>query len=483
MSRLKYAGWDQKFRSENLANSALTLTEEISLNKRTMEGNENSIFAPELGSPTNTDVDVREFSCKCGALYGRFYEGEVCEECGEKVVEHIGGDLDKFGWIVLEPYFVINPACYEMIQKAVGTKNLNRILDYQVNIDLDGRTVNVAPDAKNPWANIGLVEFRNRFKEIIAYYGATRGKMEEANLLLENESKVFVSHIPVMSTLLRPAFTSTEKKMLSFDPINASYTSIISNVKLLREGMVGKSKTTTLPTLFSIQMSLQKLYLNIVGKMTGKTHLIRSGILGSRLDFSSRMVIVSMVGKYSAIDAVEMSYKGFLELYKLEIINCMMRGLGDPRFASMTVYEVMEYITHAEYSHEVDEAIYSIMEMLVDKFEGGLRILINRNPTLDLGSIQCMHIVHVTKNARNKTMAIPLTSLKPMNADFDGDVLNVYALKEKCVIEAFNKGFNPRRMMLDRTGDNYFNRDLGLIKDQMTNLFSFFAPLDEMKVK
>jgi hypothetical protein len=483
VSLLKYANWDAKYWAENLHNEALTLTDESPINKRTMEGNAFSIFAPELGSPTNTDLDIREFSCKCGDLTGRFYEGEVCENCGEPVTEYIGGDLDKFGWFALEPYNVINPAAYEMIQKTVGGKNLSRILDYQVNIDLDGRTIINNLDAKNPWANIGLIEFRRRFKEIISYYGAVRGKMEEANLLLENEDKVFVSHIPVMSTLLRPAFTSTERKMLSFDPINAAYSSIISNVNLLKESLSGRSKVTALPTLYSIQMSLQKLYLNIVGKLTGKTHLIRSGILGSRLDFSSRMVIVPMVGKYSAVDALEMSYKGFIELYKLEIINCMRRGLGSTAFVNMTVYEIMEYMTRVEYSHQVDGEIYNIIDLLVRRFEGGLRVLINRNPTLELGSIQCMHIVHVTRDARRKTLSIPLTSLKPMNADFDGDVLNVYALKEKCTIDAFDRGFNPRRLMLDRTGDNYFNKDLGLIKDQLTNLFSLFTPLKDMKIE
>jgi hypothetical protein len=59
----------------------------------------------------------------------------------------------------------------------------------------------------------------------------------------------------------------------------------------------------------------------------------------------------------------------------------------------------------------------------------------------------------------------------------DGDTLSVFSLKEKSVIEAFNRGFNPRFLMIDKTGDTLFDRNYGLIKDQVTSLVSLNAPL------
>lgn len=477
MSRLKYANWNAKFRAEQgSSRQPFMITEEISIDKRTVEGIKGGIFSPELGSPIDTDKDIREFSCVCGEKHGRWNEGDFCELCNSPVEMTIGADIDRFGWFDIAPYFVINPAMYEMINKVVGAKNLNKILDYQVSLDIEGHASVVQVDPKNPYANIGLIDFRHQFNNIINHYGASRGKNAEAALLLSNKASVFSDKIPVMSGFLRPSFTTAERRMFTFDGINKIYSSIVTNAKLLKNSMSGRTRTVALPYLFQIQKSLQDLYATIIRtKLSGKTRRIRAGILGSRLDFSSRMVIVSMVGKYASMDSVEMSYKGFLELYKLEIINCMMRGYGDPTFANKTIFECLIYLTKAEYSEEIDEPIYSIIQQLIEwrKAEGGLRVLINRNPTLDMGSIQCMKIVHVTKDATDKTLGIPLTSLKAMNADFDGDVLNIFCLKERCVIEAFDKGFNPRFMTLDRTGDRYFNNDVALIKDQMTNLASF----------
>lgn len=484
MSKLVYANWDKKYEYDKLNGNVLLIKNDVALNYKTMDGNENSIFSAELGNVINTDTAIlREFSCKCGMLHGRFYEGEICTECGTPVKEYIGADFDRYGWFDIYPYYLILPAAYEIIIKVVGLKNLKAILDYQTKIDIEGKPRKSEFNEKNMWENIGILEFKNQFKKIISYYGSIRNKKEEADFLIANEQNIFVSKIPVMTTFLRPAFISSDKKMLSYDKINAIYANIVSNLKIIYNN-TNRLRSVILPILYGIQENLRELYTYIISKkLSGKTKLIRSGVLGTRTDFSARLVITSMVNEYSAMDSVEISYKAFLELYKLEIINALLKGYGDPSFIHYTVYEIIDYITQMMYSSQLDPMLYKLIKRMITEFDGGkgMPIIINRNPTLDLGSIQTMYIRNVVPDGENLTLAIPLTSLKSMNADFDGDVLNVWSIKERCIADAFVYGFNPRYMTIDRTGDAYFNQSFGLIKDQMTNLFSFFEPIENEK--
>ena len=71
-------------------------------------------------------------------------------------------------------------------------------------------------------------------------------------------------------------------------------------------------------------------------------------------------------------------------------------------------------------------------------------------------------------------MEVPLTSLIAWNADFDGDTLSLYSIKELNVAMAFNKGFNPRNLIVNRiSGYKVYNPDFGLPKDLAMFLFSF----------
>lgn len=70
-------------------------------------------------------------------------------------------------------------------------------------------------------------------------------------------------------------------------------------------------------------------------------------------------------------------------------------------------------------------------------------------------------------------LTIPHNSLVEFSGDYDGDVLNVYSPKEKCIIDAFKEGFKPSKLILDRSG-GYYNPNMSPIKDEYVFLRSFF---------
>ena len=166
----KFADWEGRYRREVEAGKIVEITNGIGINKQSIQSVENSIYDKELGDLTDTDKDIREFSCDCGELYGRFYEGMTCPECGTKVISRFAMDIRRCGWINIEPFCIINPNAYELIGKCIGNKNLQKILQYDIQIDLEGKLSqdtlkNIGTTKIIPYANSGMIEFRNNFTE------------------------------------------------------------------------------------------------------------------------------------------------------------------------------------------------------------------------------------------------------------------------------------------------------------------------------
>jgi hypothetical protein len=434
VSTLRLANWEERYQRELGLGLLVELDNDVAIDKRSIATTARGIYDERLGDVVDSDKDLKEYSCSCGALSGRFFLGERCTNpnCKDpEVRERVGADIRRCGWISVEPYVVMNPNAYEMLARVIGNKRLDEIISHDVDIDLDGFAMVAGSDQVGgrlnrrkpkqvlPYTAIGMMEFFRRFEEIVLFFAAQKGLAEEAEFLIRNKGSVFTSHIPVTSTYLRPTYTSAKKRNVSFDKVNSIYIDILSNVNLLRRGISNRNRIVALETLHVIQQTLGKLYDFVIkNKLSGKTHQIRGQAIGSRTSWSARMVIRVLTGEHAGMDHCVMGYKGFLELYLLEIMAAMKRGHGDPAFAEMTIHEIVEYITRVRYSDVADPKIYAIMGEMIRRRGDTLRILINRPPTLDLGSVICLKIVHVTPEANNFTLAVPLVDLKALSADF-----------------------------------------------------------------
>jgi hypothetical protein len=119
-----------------------------------------------------------------------------------------------------------------------------------------------------------------------------------------------------------------------------------------------------------------------------------------------------------------------------------------------------------------DPKIYEIMMYLVKKRKP--KIMINRNPTINYGSMLLMKIVDIPREYKdNYTMSLPIQILRVLNADFDGDILNIISLKTKKLSKSYDRTFNPRKNMYVSRNDGMFNDDFNLLKDQMIGLYEF----------
>ena len=114
-----YAGWTKRYEKEKAANKIVNITNDIAINKQTIQAVGDSIYNKELGDLPDTDKDIREFSCDCGNVYGRFLEGTTCPVCGTKVKSQYNREIRRVGWINIFPYVIINPNAYEKLTKGI----------------------------------------------------------------------------------------------------------------------------------------------------------------------------------------------------------------------------------------------------------------------------------------------------------------------------------------------------------------------------
>ena len=111
------------------------------------------------------------------------------------------------------------------------------------------------------------------------------------------------------------------------------------------------------------------------------------------------------------VDQVKLPYQAFNELFKYEIIAYLSK-IGD--IPESKAYEEWFY-SKIKFSQKV----YEIMKMIIKKHKP--KIILNRNPTINFGSLLCMKVVGVNKDYdEDYTASLPIQILPVLNADFDG---------------------------------------------------------------
>lgn len=463
--QLTTLNWMNEYAKDMENGMGFRITNPVAIDPKTKKKTVDGLFSPNFGGEDVENISEL-YSCECKALKGKFYEGITCDECGTEVEYH-NNDIEKTGWIVLEDYYLINPVFYNHLIKVMGQKKLLSTIRYNRDIDKDGNIViNMDEiDEDNPYSNIGLVEFREKFDEIMNYYkGIIKPeKMDNLNFIIENKENVFSKAVPVFSLILRPVMII--KDSVVYADINRKYALLLANVDSLNRNdtLIDTRMIKVLPCLYETQMILNEIHNMIISSISKKKGHIRNNLLGSRVNFSSRCVIVPLVGRYRT-DEIIVPYLCFLELFKFEIINLISK------IDKITISEANNKWLSA--TRHFDKRVYLIMKHMIKNSKGGLSAILNRNPTISYGSMLSVRIVEVKEDYDDLTMSISTGTLALLAGDFDGDVLNLISIKDRKIAESLDQIFNPRHMMISRNNGK-FNRKMSLIKDETIGLHAF----------
>ena len=436
------------------------------INYRTLKPKRDGLFCEKIFGPT------KDFECSCGKYKRLRYKNVVCDRCGVEVTrskvrrERMGhielaspcshiwffkGVPSKMGLVLdMSPrdleevlyfisYVVINPgsaplekkqtlsdkeyrAYYEKygntFEVGMGAEAIKKLLE-EVDVDAEIEKLNKELEGATGQKRIRLVK---RLDCLVAFQ--TSGN---------KPSWMVLDVIPVIPPELRPMIQLDGGRFATSD-LNDLYRRIINRnnrlKKLLELGapsiIVQNEKRMlqeAVDTLFdngrrgrSISGAGNRPLKSLSSMLKGKQGRFRQNLLGKRVDYSGRSVIV--VGPSLKMYECGLPKDMALELFKPHVINGLVsRGLAHNIKGAKKLID------------NKDDCVWDVVEDVITEYP----VMLNRAPTLHRLGIQAFE----PKLVGGKAIRLHPLVCAAFNADFDGDQMAIHVpLTEEAKAEA-----------------------------------------------
>lgn len=405
-------------------------------------------------------------TCKCGQLKGNYNIGRICPRCKSEVRTAFADEINIHSWLEIPeslPPF-LHPAAYRILDKWAGAaKRKVPLLDSIMNVELD---------LPEPYATAfgrgGMWFFYQNFDDIINFIAAQRRGVKARDndkvmkFIHTYRDRLFTRHIPILDQSLH---ILTHSGSMTYNDESSKH--ILTTAIELSNTIHQQRHQPTMNKYFLEQhiYSTYKSWLNytdsvLKDKIQGKTGFIRKCILGARLHSSARGVITPIVRPHMA-DEIELPWRMVVGLYKLEIINRLRVRFG---FDANTA---LDYWVQAQTGLQDDEPNPIVKQRVLNKINTvktvidellaecpykGFPVTMGRNPTLRQGAIQLWFCVHYKTDWHDDTIGMAPESITAPNADFDGDSLYLFSIKEMAAVPDFMH-IHPMTTLLGGEGD------------------------------
>ena len=467
--RIILSDWDSRCKDDLITGRGFRITEKGKTDID-IEPGMYSIHSPLFGTSWKDENAFEDrHSCKCGEYIGRRYMDSetVCPKCGKKV-RFIDTDLTKTGWFVLDRNVVIHPGMYLKLAWFFGKQHLYQMLKFVPESErakyMDGNT--------SPYYGIGMIEFYERFDEIVQFYFKANKKYDGYEFIRVHKPEIFVHCIPCFNMMMRNWMVrngdvkySDEDKI--FQKLYSDHNLLNDNFEWQRrvDYRKGRRKDTSYlrkeNILHRIQGYVNDLWELSFNNVSNKEGIINEQILGGRLNYTARNVIIP--APYLRADEISLGYTTFLELYKSELV-ALIHELYDMKYPQAWR---MLIASSAVYS----DRIYQLMQYLMT--HNNMYLSIDRNPSINWGSYVTMKVAEITPDITDYCMGIPPYILQKANADYDGDIMNIFCHKIGKIGEAYYRENNPRSNMCVSHNDGTYDRETSLFKDGIVGLYAF----------
>ncbi len=434
------------------------VTKPETINYRTLKPERDGLFCEKIFGPT------KDWECFCGKYKRVRHKGIICERCGvevtdSKVRRHRMGHI-KLAAPVSHIWFLKGIPSYLGLLLDMTLKDLEQIIYFNNYVVVDGADspfkkfqllteeeyedfimenedsklkVGIGAEViKELLSEIKLEELANEIRGDLENAGGSvqkRAKLIKRLRLVESliesgtEPTWFVMDVlPVTPPDLRPMVQLDGGRFATSD-LNDLYRRVINrNNRLLRLLEMGAPEIIVRNEKRMLQEAVDALIDNgrrgrtVVGPnsrplkslsniIEGKQGRFRQNLLGKRVDYSGRSVIV--VGPQLQLNQCGLPKEMAIELFKPFVVNKLIeRGL-------------VQNIKSAKKKIERSEAVvWDILEEVVE----GHPVMLNRAPTLHRLGIQAFEPVLVEGRA---IQLHPLVCTA-FNADFDGDQMAVH---------------------------------------------------------
>jgi len=428
------------------------------INYRTLKPERDGLFCARIFGP------IKDYECNCGKYKRMKHRGIVCEKCGVEVISskvrrermghielaspvahiwffkslpsRIGSILDMTlkdieRILYFEAYVVLEPG--DASKLGLKYKDLISEENYQ-KIQKEGYNFKVGIGAealKELLKNIDLESLSKSLKEEIAGLpnGIKKKKLAKQLKLIEafrtsgNKPEWMVLDvIPVIPPDLRPLVPLEGGRFASSD-LNDLYRRVINRNNRLKKLMelsapeiIIKNEKRMLQeavdALFDngrrgrvIMGSNRRPLKSLSDMLKGKTGRFRLNLLGKRVDYSGRSVIV--VGPELKLHQCGLPKKMAIELFKPFIFNKLLqKGVTDTLKTTKKLVD-----------KEAPE-VFDVLEEVIKEHP----VMLNRAPTLHRLGIQAFEPILV----EGKAIHLHPLVCAAFNADFDGDQMAVH---------------------------------------------------------
>lgn len=426
------------------------------INYRTYRPEKDGLFCERIFGPE------RDWECACGKYKGTKFKGIICDRCGVKVT-HSRVRRKRMGHINLAAP-VVHIWFFKAIPNRLGnllamkSADLEKIIYFQEYVVTDpgqsplkiGQllTEDECRDATNKYGksfkasmgaeairsmleNLKLDEIALELRDAIIKTNSKQKikdltkRLKIINQIRNSNNKaqwMVLEVVPVIPPDLRP-LVLLERDNFATSDLNDLYRRIINRNNRLKKLMdlnapevIIRNEKRMLQQAVDSLLDNGRCRRSVLGSnnrplksltdmIKGKQGRFRENLLGKRVDYSARSVIV--VGPELQLYQCGLPKKIALELYQPFIIKRLKQhGLAD------TIKSAKRMIERR------DDQVWDILEEVIHQHP----VLLNRAPTLHRMGIQAFEPVLVEGNA---IMLHPL-ACKGFNADFDGDQMAVH---------------------------------------------------------
>ena len=381
------------------------------------------LFSEQIFGP------IKNYTCQCGVYYGISKEGSVCDICNVDIVSSIQRRR-RFAKIVL-PVPVLNPLFKDLLDKIGDTylkEHIHLFLTDESSIlykNKDGdfivtKNQNNVPPGVPTWYCLDAID------QLVRYFADEflESGHEEWQIIKDNIDKLVLNEVIVLPPDLRPAAKGVSKDSQSLDEINRFYTQILTKKESMRGTIIDiRDRRVYYGYFVPVQKAVNELYIHIIQKLSKKKGLVRGNILGKRVDFSGRAIIVP--DPTLELDECALPYQMFLELFNIQVAKKLIE-IGNTRIFN----EALDFVDRCiKYKQPI---LLRICEELAE----GKVCLLNRQPTLHSLSMLGFKL----KVTSDKVIKVHPLICAPFNADFDGDQMAVYVpISDEARQEIFDK--------------------------------------------
>lgn len=434
------------------------VTKPETINYRTLKPERDGLFCERIFGPT------KDWECFCGKYKRVRHKGIICERCGvevtdSKVRRHRMGHI-KLAAPVSHIWFLKGIPSYLGLLLDMSLKDLEQVIyfnnyvvidpadsgfkkyqllseeeyeDYIIENEETALKVGIGAEAiKDLLSEINMTELVDDIRGELAQAGGSvqkRAKLIKRLRLIESliasntePTWMIMDVLPVTPPDLRPMVQLDGGRFATSD-LNDLYRRVINrNNRLLRLLEMGAPEIIVRNEKRMLQEAVDALIDNgrrgrtVVGPnnrplkslsniIEGKQGRFRQNLLGKRVDYSGRSVIV--VGPSLELNQCGLPKEMAIELFKPFVVNKLIeRGL-------------VQNIKSAKKKIERSEpVVWDILEEVID----GHPVMLNRAPTLHRLGIQAFE----PKLVEGRAIQLHPLVCTAFNADFDGDQMAVH---------------------------------------------------------